>query len=156
MELTMKRAIALVSVIFSLVGIAACAGITNGVRIYPQKVYLFVDKDKGVSKVLTLPDLKNSYQVLPWSFLSKHNFVVKVQEGQVTELSSDQDSSGAIALLQKIVEVGGDLAKAQLAAAAKGVATGTAVADIDFTSSFGLETGIYELGEFGKFVAVSR
>lgn len=63
----------------------------------------------------------------------------------MTELASDQDSSAALALRQKIVEVGGELAKASAAAA------GIAVADVDIASSFGLETGIYELDETGKF-----
>jgi len=133
--------------------LSGCAGLSTGVKVYPQKVYLFVDQTKNVSKILTLPDLKNSYLVQPWSFLSKHDFTIKIQEGQMTELTSNQDSSAALALLQKIVEVAGDLAKASAAAAG---AAGVAVADVDFPSSFGLETGIYELNESGKFSLVSR
>jgi len=116
-----------VAVLLGSMALAGCAGLSNGIRVYPQKVYLFVDKTKNVSKILTLPDLKNSYQVQPWSFLSKHNFTIKIQEGQVTELGSDQDSSAALALLQKIVEVGAELAKASAEAAKAAAAAGKPV-----------------------------
>jgi hypothetical protein len=131
---------------------AGCAGISHGIKIYPQKVYLLVDKQKNASKIITLPDLKNSYELKPWSFLSKHNFSIKIEEGQVKELSSEQDSTAALALLQKIVELAGEVAKE----AAKGAATGKAVADIDYPSSLGFETGIYELDEKGVFKKVSQ
>jgi hypothetical protein len=62
-------------------------------------------------------------------------------------LSSDQDSTAALALLQKIVEVAGEVAKD----AAKAAASGKAVADVDFGSSLGFQTGIYEIDERGAF-----
>lgn len=140
--------------------VSGCAGISthpsrpnqaNGIRVYPQKIYLLVDKESKSSKLVSLPDVKNAYDVKPWSFLSKHDFTVKIEEAQVKELSSDQDSSAALSLLQKIVELAGEAAKE----AAKAAAGGKAVADIDIKSSLGFDTGIYELSETGVFKKVS-
>ena len=140
--------------------VSGCAGISthpagphqaNGIRVFPQKIYLLVDKDAKSSRLISLPDLKNAYDVKPWSFLSKHHFTIKIEEAQVKEFSSEQDSTAALALLQKIVELAGEAAKE----AAKGAAGGKAVADIDIKSSLGFDTGIYELSEDGLFKKVS-
>ena len=121
-----------------------------GDKVYPQRMYLLVDASKNISRLVSLPDIKNGYEIKPWSFLSKHDFTIKVQEAQITELSSNQDSSAALSLFQKIVEVAGPLA----AEALKGAA-GKAVADIDLASAFGLQTGIYELDETGRLKRVA-
>ena len=134
-------------ILATMLATAGCAGLSNGIKIYPQKVYLLVDQEKKASKLITLPDIKNGYEVKPWSFLSKHDFKIQIQEGQLKELSSDQDSTAALALLQKIVEVAGEVAKE----AAKAAASGKAVADVDFASSLGFQTGIYEIDERGAF-----
>ncbi len=143
-----------------LVLISGCAGISthpagphqaNGIRIFPQKIYLLVDKEAKSSKLLSLPDLKNAYDVKPWSFLSKHHFTIKIEEAQLKEVSSEQDSTAALALLQKLVELAGEAAKE----AARGAAAGKAVADVDIKSSLGFDTGIYELSEDGTFKKVS-
>jgi hypothetical protein len=139
---------------FSFLG--GCAGISHGIKVYPQKIYLFVNRDtqnpeKDTSRIVSLPDLKNGYEVKPWSFMSKHNFTVKIAEAQVTEVTSDQDSTAALALLQKIVEVGGQLGLEAL----KQGAAAKAVADIDMGSSLGLPSGIYEFDEKGMFRKVS-
>jgi len=140
--------------------VSGCAGIStypagpnqaNGIRVFPQKIYLLVDKDAKSSRLVSLPDLKNAYDVKPWSFLSKHHFTIKVEEAQVKELSSEQDSTAALSLLQKMVELAGEAAKE----AGKAAAGGKAVADIDIKSSLGLNTGIYELSEDGTFKRVS-
>ena len=140
--------------------VSGCAGISthpagpnraNGIRVFPQKIYLLVDKDAKSSRLISLPDLKNAYDVKPWSFLSKHHFTIKIEEAQVKEFSSEQDSTAALALLQKIVELAGEAAKE----AAKAAAAGKAVAEIDIKSSLGFDTGIYELSEAGVFKKVS-
>ena len=140
--------------------VSGCAGISthpagpnraNGIRVFPQKIYLLVDKDAKSSRLISLPDLKNAYDVKPWSFLSKHNFTIKIEEAQVKEFNSEQDSTAALALLQKIVELAGEAAKE----AAKAAAAGKAVAEIDIKSSLGFDTGIYELSEAGVFKKVS-
>ena len=127
--------------------LAGCAGLSHGIRIYPQKIYLFVDKEKGQSRIVSLPDIKNGYDVKPWAFMSKHTFTVKIDEAQIKELTSDQDSTAALALLQKIVEVGGQLATEAIKAGAP--IAGKAVANIDIASAFGLQTGVYEFDEQG-------
>ncbi len=133
--------------------LGGCAGVNRGIKIYPQKVYLLVDREKSVSKIVSLPDIKNGYELKPWSFLSKHDFTIKIEDAQLKELSSNQDSTAALALLQKIVEVGGQLAAEAIKAGAP--VAGKAVANIDLASAFGLETGIYEIDEMGQFKRVS-
>jgi hypothetical protein len=148
------------ALILLLLLVSGCAGISthpagpnraNGIRVFPQKIYLLVDKDAKSSRLISLPDLKNAYDVKPWSFLSKHHFTIKIEEAQVKEFSSEQDSTAALALLQKIVELAGEAAKE----AAKAAAAGKAVADVDIKSSLGFSTGIYELSEDGTFKKVS-
>ena len=148
------------ALILLLLLVSGCAGISthpagpnraNGIRVFPQKIYLLVDKDAKSSRLISLPDLKNAYDVKPWSFLSKHNFTIKIEEAQVKEFNPEQDSTAALALLQKIVELAGEAAKE----AAKAAAAGKAVAEIDIKSSLGFDTGIYELSEAGVFKKVS-
>jgi hypothetical protein len=152
----MKKLIVCCALVISLLVVSGCAGIStypgrtnepHGIRVYPQKIYLLVDKQQNSSKLVSLPDVKNAYDVKPWSFLSKHDFIIKIEEAQVKELTSNQDSSAALSLLQKIVELAAEAAKE----AAKIEGGGRAVADIDIKSSLGFETGIYELSETGMF-----
>ena len=146
--------------LISLILVSGCAGISthpagphqsNGIRVFPQKIYLLVDKEANLSRLVSLPDPKNAYDIKPWSFLSKHHFTIKIEDAQVKEFSSEQDSTAALALLQKIVELAGEAAKE----AAKAAAAGKAVAEIDIRSSLGFSTGIYELSEDGTFKKVS-
>ncbi len=155
----MRKLIVCFALIVSLSVVSGCAGISthaarpnevHGIRVYPQKIYLLVDKDKNTSQLVSLPDVKNAYDIKPWSFLSKHDFTIKVEEAQVKELTSNQDSSAALSLLQKIVDLA---AKAAEKAAAE-MAEGRAVADVKFGSSLGFTTGIYELSETGMFKKV--
>ncbi len=155
----MKKRIGWCALVFLSLAFIGCAGISthparpnqpNGIRVYPQRIYLLVDKEGKSSKLVSLPDLKNAYDVKPWSFLSKHDFTIKIEEAQVKELTSDQDSSAALSLLQKIVELAGEAAKE----GAKAAGGGKAVADIDIRSSLGFDTGIYELSETGVFKKV--
>jgi len=155
----MEKRIVCGALISLSLAVSGCAGIsthparpnkTYGIRVYPQKIYLLVDKDVKSSKLVSLPDVKNAYDIKPWSFLSKHDFTIKIEEAQVKELTSEQDSSAALSFLQKIVELAGEAAKE----AAKAAGGGKAVADIDIKSSLGFDTGIYELTETGMFKKV--
>ena len=115
----------------------------RGIRVYPQKIYLLVSEKE--SKFVSLPDAKNGYDIKPWSFLSKHDFDIKIEEGQLKELSSNQDTTAALTLVQKIVEL-----------AAKAAEPGIkAMPVIEFESSIGFKAGIYELSETGLFKKVS-
>jgi hypothetical protein len=156
----MRKLIVCCALILLLLVVIGCAGMSThparpneayGIRVYPQKIYLLVDKEKNSSQLVSLPDVKNAYDIKPWSFLSKHDFTLKIEEAQVKELSSNQDSSAALSFLQKIVEVAGKVAEK----AAEGQGGGKAVADVKFGSSLGFNTGIYELTETGMFRKVS-
>lgn len=160
----MKKLIVCCALISLALAVKGCAGISthpaslnqaNGIRIYPQKIYLLVDEEKKFSRLISLPDIKSAYDVKPWSFLSKHDFTIKIEEAQVKELSSNQDSSAALSLLQKMVELAGEVAKEALKEAKEKALTGKAVAQIDIASSLGFKTGIYELSETGVFKKVS-
>ena len=144
-------------ILLLLVG-SGCAGIStyparpnepHGIRVYPQKIYLLVDKEKNVSQLVSLPDIKNAYDIKPWSILSKHDFTIKIEEAQIKELDSHQDSSAALSFLQKIVELAAKTAEKAMEEGA-----GRAVADVKFGSSLGFDTGIYELSETGMFKKV--
>lgn len=154
----MKKLKVCCALIISLLVGSGCAGITtyparpnepHGIRVYPQKIYLLVDKEKNASQLISLPDIKNAYDIKPWSILSKHDFTIKIEEAQVKDLTSNQDSSAALSLLQKIVDLA---AKAAEKAMEQG--EGRAVADVKFGSSLGFDTGIYELSETGIFKKV--
>jgi hypothetical protein len=152
-----KRIIFRILILLLLVA-NGCAGISTyparsndpqGIRVYPQKIYLFVDHEKKESKIISLPDIKSAYDIKPWSFLAKHDFKITITDAQVQELTSNQDSSAALSLLQKIVELAETAAKGEV------IPGGKASALIDFTSDFGLDSGIYELDENGVFKRVS-
>jgi len=160
----MKKLIVYCALVSLSLVVNGCAGIStyparpnqaNGIRIYPQKIYLLVDEGKQSSKFISLPDIKSAYDVKPWSVLSKHDFTIKIEEAQVKELSSNQDSSAALSLLQKMVELAADVAKEAAKEAKDKALTGKAVAQIDIESSLGFKTGIYELSETGVFKKVS-
>jgi len=137
---------------------SGCAGIStyparpnepHGIRVYPQKIYLLVDKEKNISQLVSLPDIKNAYDIKPWSILSKHEFTIKIEEAQIKQVDSNQDSSAALSILQKIVELAAKTAEKAMEEGA-----GRAVADVKLGSSFGFDTGIYELSETGIFKKV--
>jgi hypothetical protein len=134
--------------------LAGCSGISTyraekggavrGVRVYPAKVYLFVG-DK-TSKLVSLPDYENAYDVKPWAFLAKHDFNIKMADGLVTEMDVKLDSTASLALIQKAA----DLA----AAAARGIAT--AVSEEDLAGTFGLAPGVYTFDSSGSLKLVSK
>jgi len=147
----MKKLIVCCVLTISLLVVSGCAGIhtyparsnePRGIRVYPQKVYLLVGGAN--SKLVSLPDVKNGYDVSPWAYLSKHDFTIKIEEGQLTELTSNQDTSGALSLIQKVVELAAQ-------AAQPGLRT---FSTTDIPLNLGLDSGIYELSETGVFKKV--
>ncbi len=163
----MKKLIVCCALILLLLVVSGCAGIctypartgkSQGIRVYAQKIYLLVGETE--SKFVSLPDAKNGYDIKPWSFLSKHDFNIKIEEAQVKELDSKQDSSAALSLLQKVVEVAGKVAeKAAEAGAGAAVMAARpsprAMAVEQTDSTFGFRPGIYELTETGEFKKVN-
>jgi len=159
----MKKLILCCALILTLLLVSGCAGISTypasphearGIRVYPQKIYLLVSQNE--SKFISLPDPKNGYDIKPWSFLSKHDFNIKIEEAQVKELESKQDSSAALSLLQKVVEVAGKAAETGAGAAVMSAGPGSrAMAVLKNDSIYGFKPGIYELTETGEFKKVS-
>lgn len=147
----MKKLILCCALIIALIVVSGCAGISTyparsneprGIRVYPQKIYLLVGDNK--SKFVSLPDVKNGYDIKPWSFLSKHDFNIKIEEAQLKELTSNQDTTAALSLVQKIVELAAKAAEPGIKALPVG----------ELESSFGFHPGIYELSETGLFKKV--
>ena len=163
----MKKLIVCWALILALLVVSGCAGIctypaspdkARGIRVYPQKIYLVVGAQR--SQFVSLPDLKNAYDIKPWSFLSKHDFNIQIQDAQVKELDSKQDSSAALSFLQKVVEVAEKVAEkaAEAGAGAAVMAAGPgsrAMADVKNNSIYGFKPGIYELTETGEFKRVN-
>ena len=157
----MKKVMVSCTLISFLLIVNGCAWISTyparphnprGIRVIPQKIYLFIDGKNN--KLVSLPDLKNAYDVKPRSFLAKHDFTITIEAAQTKQLISNQDSTAALALLQKIVE----LAAAAANPLPGGRENGSASAKIDIDlqeSSFGFATGIYELSETGLFKKVA-
>jgi len=155
----MKKLIVCCVLILALLVVSGCAGVStyparpneaHGIRVYPQKVYLLVSAQK--SQLVSLPDIKNGYDIKPWSFLSKHDFAIKIEDAQVKDLTSNQDSSAALSLLQKIVELAAKAAEMPVGLARpEGI---RAMAAIEFASPLGFRPGIYELSQEGMFKRV--
>jgi hypothetical protein len=155
----MKKLIVCCALISLSLVVSGCAGIctyparpneARGIRVYPQKIYLLVGAQR--SQLVSLPDVKNGYDIKPWSFLSKHDFTIKIEDAAVKELDSKQDSSAALSLLQKMVELA---AKAAEMPVGLGREPGIrAMAVVEFASPLGFKPGIYELSQEGMLKRV--
>jgi len=126
-----------------LIGISGCATVLTsrpdkltdkpkGVRVYPTKIYVLVSETPAETDILTLPDVANGYDVRPLTVLAKQDFKIELEDGAVTALTANQDSSGFLEFLKTA---------AQLAAKAGGVAVGKQ----SFATTFGLKAGAYVL-----------
>src|ERR1051325_5986482 len=78
----------------------------QGIRVYPPKVYLLVDEVAKESTWVVSPDFKRAYDIKPCTIFSKQNFNVKIDGGQVTELTANQDTTQLPALLQQAGQLG--------------------------------------------------
>jgi hypothetical protein len=116
----------------------------NGIRVFPPRVYLFVDKEKEKSQLIYLPDYGRAYDIKPLTFLAKQDLTVEFGEGgQVAKFTANQDTTAIIELLKRAAEL-----------AAKGL--GVPVAKEVIQSNLGLESGIYRLEDDGTWVRVTR
>jgi len=126
-----------------LLGTSGCATILTskpdtladkpkGIRIYPIRVYVLVDAKVPETDVLTLPDIAHPYDVRPLTILAKQEFKIELEEGTVTALTSNQDTSGFLEFLKTAAE---------LAAKAGGIGVGKQ----SFNAAFGLPSGLYVL-----------
>jgi hypothetical protein len=110
----------------------------KGVRIYPPKVYLLVDAEKGRSHLIYLPDFERAYDVAPLAVLAEHQFAVEVDGGLLRSLTSKQDPTAFLTFVKEAGTVGAE-------------AAGVPVTKETFEGTFGLPTGIYLLNDHGKF-----
>ncbi len=116
--------------------------VPNGVRIYPPKVYLMVDAAEKKSTLAYLPDYSRAYDLKPLTILAHQDFKVETDEGQLKALTANQDTTAILSFLKEA---------ATLAAKSAGVAVSSTV----LNGSFGLESGIYQLGDDGVFRKVT-
>ena len=72
----------------------------EGIRVYPPKVYLFVDTDEKRTTLAYLPDYTQAYDVKPLTVLAKHDFKIEVEDGQVKALTSNQDTTAFLTFLK--------------------------------------------------------
>ena len=110
----------------------------DGVRLYPPKVYLLVDASEKKTTIAYLPDYKRAYDVKPRTILAKQDFKIEMEDGQLKSFLANQDTTAALTFFSS---------GATLGAKAAGVAVSATV----INGTFGLESGIYQLGDDGVF-----
>lgn len=131
--------------------ISGCATITtekanlaeepNGVRIYPQSVFLAVDEQQNETTLLILPDFQRAYDVKPLTILSKQEFNIKMTDtGSISELASNQDTTAILTFVKDVADI-----------AAKAASSGV-VSSSPIKGTFGLKSGLYRLTDEGKFI----
>jgi hypothetical protein len=108
----------------------------RGVRVYAPRHYLLVDAEEKKSQLVTLPDLCRAYDIQPISILSKQDFTVKLDEGQLADLTSNQDGTAWLTFFKSVGE---------LAARSAGVPVSAA----QINGSFGLASGVYRIRDDG-------
>ncbi len=115
----------------------------EGVRVYPPRIYLAVDKEHNKSQLYILPDYQRAYDIKPLTVLAKNDFSIELDDGKISKLTSNQDTTGILTFISQAGQ-----------AAAKGaglpVSGGAAV-----EGSFGLASGIWRLGDDGVFRKVN-
>jgi len=115
----------------------------KGIRVFPQRVYIFVDAEQKRSVVHFFPDHKNAYDIKPIAFLSKNKFEISLGEaGHITSLKSELDATDFIDFLEKAAE---EAAKVE----------GSAVSARETEATYGLKSGIYRLDDDGILRSVS-
>jgi hypothetical protein len=134
-----------------MVVVTACATITthranlaekpDGVRVYPSKVYLFVDEEQHQTTIVYAPDFSRAYDIKPLTVLAKQDFKIEMEDSQLKTLTSNQDTTSIIELFKTAAQLGAK-------AAGLGVSAGS------IKGTFGLKSGIYVLNDDGVFQRV--
>jgi len=148
----MKQTLKLISIIIITCVNYGCATILSekanlseepdGIRLYPPKVYLLVDTIEKKSTLIYAPDYQRAYDIKPLTIFAKQDFKIETEEGQLKNLTSNQDTTAILTFIQ---------GAAQLAAKAAGVAVSAQV----INGTFGLASGIYILNDNGVFQKVN-
>jgi hypothetical protein len=112
----------------------------DGIRVYAPKLYLFVDATKHTSTIVNLPDYKRAYDIKPLTVFAKNDFNIKMEVGQVSDLTSNQDTTAFLEFIK---------GAAQMAVKAGGLPAALSTVDGDF----GFKSGVYTLSDDGKWVS---
>jgi hypothetical protein len=124
----MRRLVALCLGILIAIAFSGCATIVttvpeagndtkpNGIRVYPPRVYFFVnvkvDEKKNPPEAtveitrICLPDYKKGYDVKPRSILSKNYFSIALDRGQIVALNSNMDSTAMVGVIKAAISAG--------------------------------------------------
>ncbi len=112
----------------------------DGVRVYPPKIYLFVGERS--SWLVSAPDFEKAYDIKPLTILAKHDFKVEMEEGMLTGITSNQDTTSFLTFVKGVGELGAK-------------AGGVGVSQQVFSNeTFGLKPGIYTMKRDGTFTKV--
>ena len=137
--------------IFSAFCLVSCATITtkavkksdlesspDGLRVYAPKVYIFVDAQQHKSTIVNLPDYSRAYDVKPLTIFAKQDFNIQMDVGQITQVTSNQDTTAFLTFLKEAAQIG---------LKAGGLPAALTTVDGDF----GLPSGVYSLTDDGKW-----
>ena len=75
----------------------------NGVRVYPPRLYLFVDQNNVITPVY-FPDYNQAYDIKPLTILAKQDFTVEMDDGKLKKVTANQDNTALQSLLEKAIE----------------------------------------------------
>ena len=73
----------------------------DGVRVFPPKVYLAVDKQNVLSQVYVLPDYQRAYDIKPIRIWSKNDFSVELDDGKLSKLTSNEDTTAILTFINQ-------------------------------------------------------
>lgn len=123
----------------------------KGVRVNvpPKTYFLFVDTVANQTTIIGFPTLGNIYDIKPKTMFGKQDFTLKLGDnGEVTELLTNQDSTGILSFFEGMAKVGADLAKEAAKAAAPPASRDLEIQTISGTT-FGLPGGFYRYTKEG-------
>ncbi len=117
----------------------------NGIRIFPPKIYFFVNNEKKITQIYILPDPTNAYDIKPLTILAKQEFTLELNEGMLSKLIANQDTTAFIELIK--------LAATKDAKQSSVPAAG-ALTQNSIDGTFGLSDGIYVFSERGTLLKI--
>jgi hypothetical protein len=116
----MKRLIALCLGFLAIIAFSGCAMISTsgadlskdsngnldkdpkGIRVYPTRVYLLVDNDDV--RFEFWPDYTCAYSVRPIAFFGSNDFRIELENGQITKISSNMDTTASLELMKELMK----------------------------------------------------
>jgi len=113
---------------------------SNGIRIFPPKIYFFVNNEQKTTYIYILPDSTNAYDVKPLTILAKQELTLEINEGMISKLTANQDTTAFI----ELIKLAATKDAKQSSAPAAGALTQNSIG-----GTFGLPDGIYVLSERG-------